>query len=188
VILFNDAFEYEEYTKLPCKLIVENFESLSKTLRKLSIDTVYKKTYEKGELLEIAKNENRVIISGRKEIKNNSKNKWLFLKQANEEKQVKEIIKFLKISIKSEDLMTRCVKCNHGVLKKTKYEEVKEFLSLKKYNNKKIEQKVKEDEAKDVKELERDYWLCEGCKQVYWEGMQYLKDKKSLEQFVMLDH
>lgn len=184
VILFNESYSREEYHQESPKFIVENFENLSRMLRKLSLDTVYKEKYGKGELTELSRNEGRIIISGKKEIQNNCKDKWVFLKQGSEDAQIRQILGFHGISIDKSELMTRCVKCNHHELTEVGYEDVKELLASEKYRNKSISKKYQEEKAED---LERQYWLCGACKQVYWEGLQYLKDKKQLEQYVSKD-
>src|SRR3989304_2661168 len=119
---------------------------LAKKLRLLGYDSLYSSSMEDDELLHIAKNENRVIIT------------------------------------KDLQLIHKAKKHQIASIQITKNEEIEQFLqinekiNLGKYTEKKdISEKV----PTGVFENMNDFWTCNKCGKIYWEGTHI----KNLQKF-----
>lgn len=141
-------------------------------MRNLSIDTANHENYKYRDLVNLAESESRIIITRNKIIKNNVKNLWIHLKEAKVETQMKQLIKFLDLTIKNSELMSRCVKCNHGTLDVIDYSEAIQQIMASGYQV-----------NADMESVET-FWICGKCQQVYWEGGQFANAKKNYQAFV----
>ena len=137
---------------------------LAKKLRLLGYDSLYSSSMEDDELLRIAKNENRILIT-----------KDVSLTQKAEKQQIRtiqiakndEIEQFLQIN-KMANLgkctvagsNSRCPVCNG------------ELQSVEKKN-------VSEKVPTGVYENMNDFWACKKCGKIYWEGTHI----KNLQKF-----
>jgi hypothetical protein len=122
---------------------------LAKYLRFLGYDTFYtNKQISDKELIEIAKKEERVILTRDKIIAQNVPNS-VYLKNDNLEEQFRELNK--NIYITKIAILSRCSLCN-SVLEKVNKEMVKKFVPeyIYVHNN--------------------DFYICNTCKKVYWYG------------------
>lgn len=129
--------------------------NIAKKLRLMGFDVKYSSNIDDDELIRVAKNEKRIIISRDGDLirKGLAKGiKSIFLKDQKEIEQLREIVKklnFKKIEISGDK--ARCPKCNS---------ETK--LVLKKNICKKIPDKVLE--------INNEFWQCKLCDQIFWEG------------------
>ena len=147
------------------KFILDSMlEKLAKHMRSLGIDTDINKNYTKNEILEKAEKEKRVVLTKNVKLMEKKTSAVIYhLKGGTTNEQIKEIIKAFHLVIRAEELMTRCVACNSKELTKKDSSEIDKFFT-----------KVNYIKPKSIE----DFWVCEGCGQIYWEGGQYLKAKK----------
>jgi uncharacterized protein with PIN domain len=172
-LCYNTTFKKEDYIQIEPKFVVDSsLRRLARMMRNLSLDTANDEYYKYADLVNICNEENRIIITRNKTFKQNSKNKWIHLKENKVEIQMKELIKFLDLKIKNSLLMTRCVKCNNKELKVVTFEDVKDKLENNGYDFK---------HGGETIDL---FWICEKCDQVYWEGGQFKNARKNYQQFV----
>ena len=123
----------------------------AKWLRLLGIDAEYAPKCEDEKLVEIAEEEERVIITRDKEL--GREENAILVEKEPPESIIKEVLEIYDVEIKP---LTRCSKCN-GVVEKVDEEEV-------------------EDEVpENVFELNEEFWYCERCDQYYWRGSHWEK-------------
>ena len=136
--------------------------SLVKYMRMLGLDTLYRNDYTNDELVKISHDEKRTILTkDRSILKRNDVTHGYWVRSAEPEEQVKEIIdRFnLKDNIKE---FSRCLQCNSGLVKKEKTE---------------IEARL----PPKVKERINEFNYCPACDKIYWKGSHYEKMKKILD-------
>ncbi len=123
----------------------------AKWLRLLGIDAEYAPKGEDEKLLEIANQEDRVIITRDKEL--GSEENAVLVDKEPPEKIIKEVIQEYDVEINP---LSRCSKCNRVV---EKVEQTK------------VEGKVPE----NVFKLNEEFWYCDRCDQYYWKGSHWEK-------------
>jgi len=137
--------------------------TLATWLRLIGFDTFFPDDkISDDEILEIAKKENRVLISrdkelifraGKRDIKN-IKIDTIYL-----DEQLKIVLKNDKIDEKK--ILTRCSVCNNPI-KEVKKDIVKDKIPDKVYQYKK------------------KFWMCSKCNKIYWKGSHYEKILKKI--------
>lgn len=140
------------------QFVVYKLQKLAILLRILGFDVLYSQNKDYILVINLAKRENRILLSRVKFLR---KLPWIFyLKEDDLDGQLEQTIKELKLTLKKENIFTRCSKCNN-------------FL-----------QEIQEDEVKreipfDV--FGRGYWFkrCFNCGKIFWNGnhMITLKEK-----------
>lgn len=140
------------------QFVVYKLQKLAILLRILGFDVLYSQNKDYILVINLAKRENRILLSRVKFLR---KLPWIFyLKEDDLDGQLEQTIKELKLTVKKENIFTRCSKCNN-------------FL-----------QEIQEDEVKreipfDV--FGRGYWFkrCFNCGKIFWNGnhMITLKEK-----------
>ena len=122
-------FKNQTYIQEEPKFVVDSsLCRLARMMRNLAFDTAHQEDYKYSQIVDIAEHENRLIITRNKIFKNNSKMRWIHLQESKVENQMNELIKFLNLKIKNSTLMSRCVKCNNGVLTVKAFKEVETAL------------------------------------------------------------
>lgn len=129
----------------------------AKWLRLLGIDAKYAPEGEDDKLLEIAEEEDRIVITRDKEL--GRKDKAILVDKAPPEEVIKEVLKKQSVEIKP---LTRCSKCNEVVEKVEKQE---------------VEKRVSD----NVYDRNNEFWYCEGCDQYYWKGSHWKKIMDNIE-------
>jgi len=139
--------------------------NIAKKLRLMGYDSKYLANIEDNELIRLAKNDNRIIISRDEDLIRKAQKtglKSILIKKEEEISQFREIINNLNLKIfKINGDRARCPKCNsktQSIVKKDIY--------------KKIPTKVLEYNDK--------FWKCKSCDQIFWEGTHI----KNLQKFV----
>jgi uncharacterized protein with PIN domain len=139
--------------------------NIAKKLRLMGYDSSYLADIEDDELIKLAKNDKRIIISRDEELIKKAQKYGLesiFVKNEEEIEQFREIIKKLNLkTIQISGDKARCPKCNSQtnlINKKNIHEEVP---------NKVLENNEK-------------FWRCDNCDQIFWEGTHI----KNLQKFV----
>ena len=132
--------------------------SLAKWLRILGFDTFYaNKEITDEELLNIAKIENRTIVSRDKELILRGKKQninVIEIKNTDLDDQLKLVLNLIKIDEKL--VLSRCTLCNK-ILEKIEKSEVEGKVPRKIFDN------------------NDEFWFCNKCKKFYWMGSHYKK-------------
>ena len=137
--------------------------NLATKLRLMGYDTAYSSDIEDEELINRAKQENRVIISKDEELSNSAKNQKLdviLITKDNEIDQFIEInnkMEFGEFEISAKN--SRCPVCNGR---------------LNSVDPKSVSEKI----PKGVLENTQDFWMCDDCSKIYWEGTHIINLQK----------
>jgi len=138
--------------------------SLAKWLRIIGFDTYFPNSETSdNELLDIAKKENRTLITRDVELVFNARReniKVINFKTTCLDEQLKLVLKQLKIDKKL--FLSRCTLCN-SLVTPIKKGEIKE----------KVPKKVFENKEK--------FWICKKCDKIYWIGSHYEKMKSKIK-------
>ena len=132
--------------------------TLAKWLRIYGYDTFYANSeMDDVKLLEISKNENRILISRDKELVQTARRenlKTIELKTTDIDEQISAVLGDIKID--KTKVLSRCILCNTEV-EKIKKEDIKG----------KIPERVFKNNEK--------FWFCKKCNKIYWKGTHYEK-------------
>ncbi len=137
---------------------------LTKHLRLLGFDSLYRNDYSDPEIVKKAVNDERIILTrdqGLLKIKDVTHGCWV--RATDPENQVGEIIK--RFDLHSQiNPFTRCMLCN-GILEEVEKDNILDNLPLKtvKYFN--------------------EFYKCLSCTKIYWKGSHYEKLKKMIEKW-----
>ena len=151
--------------KKPNFIVDAMLGNLAKKLRVLGYDSKYFSSIEDDKLIAIAKNEKRIILTKDAQLSQiaETQNIIFVLIRGNDElEQIEQIdtkIKLDRFAINSNN--SRCIVCNGNLQYVEKY---------------RIIGKVPE----GVLEREENFWMCDSCKKIYWEGTHFAK----LQEFV----
>lgn len=139
--------------------------TLAKWLRILGFDTYYANSeISDEELLEIAKRENRTIISRDKDFVISGKKQnvdAIEITDIDLDEQLKQVLKHVKIDKKF--ILSRCTICNSKIKNIKKNE---------------VQGKV----PKRVYEKNDNFWFCSKCKKYYWAGSHYDKINEKIKE------
>jgi len=127
--------------------------TLAKWLRILGFDTKYSKDFEDEEILKIAEEENRVVLTRDKLLANKAK-KAVYINERNLDEQIKKVLNELKINVDEGKILTRCILCN------VKVEKIEK-------------EKVKGKVPSHVFENHNEFWICPNCQRIYWAGTHW---------------
>ena len=135
---------------------------LSRYLRLLGFDTFFKDFMDDNEIIEISLREKRIILTRDKNLlKHKEITHGYWIRSQKPKIQLKEVLSRFDLSgiVKP---FTRCLECNNLVTQVPKY-EILDGLKLK------------------TKEFYTEFWKCQGCNRIYWEGSHYESMKKFVE-------
>ena len=127
---------------------------LAKNLRMLGLDTFYKNSITKNEIVLTSMNENRVILTrdgGLLKIKNVTHG--YYIRNTDPIKQTSEVINRFHLE-KTMKRFSRCLRCN-TVLKTVQKEMIMERIPEK------------------VKASQDEYFICSNCDRIFWKGTHY---------------
>ncbi|MEM2924980.1 MAG: Mut7-C RNAse domain-containing protein [Methanocellales archaeon] len=143
---------------------------LTAWLRLLGYDTLSANDLRKEEddlLLEIAEKEDRIIISRDRELVRKARARGIaaFLIHSDDVlNQLKELYSHINLDLEAK--MDRCTICNHPI-RIVRGEEMELV-------------KTKEYVFPDLFERNIEFWICDNCKQVYWEGSHWNNIQKTI--------
>lgn len=145
------------------KFIVDvNLGKLAKKLRLLGFDTLFRNDFDDAEIVQIATREKRIILTRDKGVlKYREVTHGYWLRNTEPSLQLKEVVERLQLQ-NSFKPFTRCTHCNHK-LRPVRKEEIADRL------------------PSDTLQYYTDFWECEGCKNIYWEGSHFYSIFKWLE-------
>jgi len=132
--------------------------TLAKWLRIYGFDTLYANNeMDDAKLLEISKNENRILITRDKKliqmaIKENLDT--IEIKTTDIDEQISKVLGDLEID--KTKILSRCILCNTEV-EEIKKDDVKGKVPERVFNN------------------NEKYWFCKKCNKIYWKGSHYEK-------------
>jgi uncharacterized protein with PIN domain len=140
------------------QFVVYKLQKLAILLRILGFDVLYSQNKDYILVINLAKRENRILLSRVKFLR---KLPWIFyLKEDDLDGQLEQTIKELKLTVKKENLFSRCSNCNN-LLRDVPEDEIKEEIPSDVYG--------------------KGYWFkrCLNCKKIFWNGnhMITLKEK-----------
>jgi uncharacterized protein with PIN domain len=148
----------------PIFIVDAMFGNLAKKLRLLGFDSLYSSSIEDDELLKIAKNENRIVVTKDTLLAKKAKKQEITTisittgNEIDQFLQINEKIKLGKCIVAGNT--SRCPICNND---------------LKNIEKKDVLNKV----PKGVFENMMDFWICNRCEKIYWEGTHI----KNLQKF-----
>jgi uncharacterized protein with PIN domain len=127
---------------------------LAKYLRMLGFDTLYQNDFGDQEIIDIAYEENRIILTRDKLLLRSKKvDHGYYVRETEKHAQLIEIVK--KFDLYSQfRSFTRCMTCNAELVRKDKRE---------------IEDKIDADTARIFKE----FFYCPSCDKVFWKGSHF---------------
>lgn len=134
---------------------------LAKWLRIMGFDTAYYNSLSDQELIEIAEKEERVLITRDKNLSRCWVVSSLYIKSEDIEEQLKQVVRYFNLDIK-ETLGKLCPLCNK-VLKKIAKEEIRSLV------------------PELVCNSYQNFWQCQECSKVYWEGTHWENIKKKVK-------
>ncbi|WP_252180122.1 Mut7-C ubiquitin/RNAse domain-containing protein [Endozoicomonas sp. 4G] len=146
----------------PCFIADVHLGKLARYLRILGFDTLYRNDYEDEEIVEIALNEKRVILTrdlGILKYRRVTHGYWL--RNTLPRLQLKELILALQLENQFKPF-TRCSLCN-DVIEPVAAEQIRPLLQ------------------DQTRLYFSEFFQCQNCKQVYWKGSHYQKLKAWLE-------
>jgi uncharacterized protein with PIN domain len=147
------------------KFIIDvHLGKLSTLLRMLGFDCYYRNDLDDNEIIEIARMEDRIVLSRDIGIFKNAKVKWGYFPRSQDPKiQLKEILDRYDLRSKIKPLC-RCINCN-GAL------EVVD------------KGQILNDLKENTKLYYHDFYCCKECKKTYWKGSHYYKMLDFIEGF-----
>ncbi len=147
------------------KFIVDTMlGDLARWLRILGYDTKYSRDYEDWELLKIASNEKRVLVTRDRGLYWRAKRKGIetiLIEEDNIVERLLKVAKTYRIRLYVDSDRTRCTVCNSPLLK---------------VDRERVRGKV----PQRVYEKYRDFWICPRCGKVYWRGRHWIKIEEIL--------
>ena len=147
------------------RFIVYRLQKLAILLRILGFDILYFKNEDYISAINLAKRENRILLSRVKFLR---KLPWIFyLYKDDIDGQLEQSIEELKLKVKKDNLFIRCSKCNN-LLKEIQEDEVKREIPF------------------DV--FGRGYWFkrCFNCGKIFWNGNHMITLKEKFEKLNIL--
>ena len=144
----------EQFTGQTAFILDVHLGKLARLLRLLGFDTVYRNDYNDREIIRIALDQNRILLTrDRRMLYNRCITHGQWLHSTDPLKQAGEVIRRFDLSNKIKRF-TRCPSCNGHI------QEVKKELIL--------------DQLETLtKKFYSEFFQCSACKKVYWRGSHY---------------
>lgn len=130
----------------------------------IGVDTAYSNSYSSIELVEIAKKENRIILSRNTSQQKNKEVISFTVKSEDAFQQLKEVDDHFNLK-EQMHAFSRCMVCN-GILEPVAKENILE--------------RLKQDTIRYFKA----FWECSQCHRIYWKGSHYNKMQATIEKLL----
>jgi uncharacterized protein with PIN domain len=141
---------------------------LAAYLRMIGYDSLYENDYSDEEMAEISVQEDRYLLSrDRGLLKRGIVSRGYYLRSTDPQEQLSEVIQRFDLSNRIQPFK-RCMTCN-GELNPVKKEEIQDRL---------------ED---DTRKYYDDFYICNQCGKIYWQGSHYQHMKSLIERVVNSD-
>ncbi len=142
---------------------------LAKGLRMLGYDTIYYRGEDAHQLLQLARQEGRVILTrNTKLVPRRSEDQILRVTQDKPLLQLRELIQKGHIALDEENLFSRCLLCN-TLLNEIPREEV--------------EGKVPD----FIFYQQKEFFQCPECRRIYWQGSHPKNMQKKLDELILAE-
>lgn len=143
--------------------------TLAKWLRVYGFDTFFANSdLEDKDLIELAKKEERILVTRDKALAQVAKRENLKVFEVNStdiDDQLSQVLNGISVSVDEKQFFSRCLLCNSPIHMIDK-------------------QKVKDRVPERVYKNNRRFWFCSKCKKIYWRGSHHdnmLKKIKSMK-------
>jgi len=139
---------------------------LTRWLRMLGHDVEYANNIEDQELIRIAKEENRILLTSDLQLYQHAiaRNVESFLVEGkNEAERLSNMAKRFNFKLEIDITMARCSKCN-GKIKPVAKESLVGKI------------------PKNTFTFYNEFWKCQKCGQIYWQGAHWKRISKTLEE------
>jgi len=141
---------------------------LAKELRMLGYDTAYYRGQDAHELIQLARQQERVILTRDKELtRNTEKDRIIQIKEDKPSLQLKELLDQDIIALNEDSLFSRCLLCNSPLDEMTREE---------------VEGKVPE----FIFYQENEFYVCPRCHRIYWPGSHLERMQKRLKALISI--
>jgi len=147
--------------KVPAFIADCHLGKLAKYLRFMGFDTLYFSQIDDNDLIKLANNEDRVILTRDRELYERKKADCVLLKEVEIAKQLQEVLSIFDLKKNIGDV-SRCIVCNRPLVVVEK-EKILERLPPK------------------VVKYFSHFELCEACNRLYWHGDHYKRMKAFLQ-------
>ena len=139
---------------------------LAKNLRMLGIDIFYRNDLTNVELLRIAQEEKRILLSRNIGFEKVQEIAFFWIESEDPPEQVKKVVDnfHLRSSFRP---FSRCLLCN-GLLESRKKEMIEPMLE------------------ENTKRFYNEFWQCTSCKKIYWKGSHYERMQQLLKQLAFV--
>ncbi len=135
---------------------------LARLLRLLGLDTAYRNDYEDREIIQIAGDEQRIILTrDRGILKNRKVERGYFIRSLDPALQAREVIRRFDL-LQQVKPFSLCMECGHP---------------LRLVPKQSIENRVGE----RTRRYYHTFYLCQGCGRVFWKGSHYRQLKNRIE-------
>ncbi|DAZ96801.1 TPA: LOW QUALITY PROTEIN: hypothetical protein N0F65_007062 [Lagenidium giganteum] len=161
----NDGSQQEEFKFLADSMVGR----VGRWLRTIGIDVIIwdpttapraRNGDHKGSLLSLAAKEQRILLTRDKKLADRRDAGACFVVSSdNPYEQFQEIKAHFALQLKKEEMMSRCAKCNGKGFTIVTADYVR--------------QQTDDEVHERVLEVVNEFWICNACKKVYWEGPKY---------------
>jgi len=135
---------------------------LTRYLRMMGLDVLYKNNFKDDEIVEISLNDKRAILTrDRGILKRSEVTHGYWVRSTKVEEQVKEVLRRFDLQKEIKEF-TRCIECNER-LKSIKKETIIDQLPPKVANS------------------QNEFYRCPVCNKIYWKGTHYLRMLKFIQ-------
>ena len=139
----------------PARFILDvHLGKLARLLRMAGFDTLYRNDLDDPEIIQIAEDENRIVLTrDRGILKNKRVKRGHFVKSPYAKEQLREVIDVFQLK-NNIHFLSRCIACN-GTIEEVKKEDI-------------------EGELKPgTMQYFHEFFRCRDCGKVYWEGSHF---------------
>ncbi len=143
-------------------ILTKELGRLAKWLRILGYDSKFYREDNLSTLVITALREDRIILTRNSRISRFPGPRLLQIDSDFVDKQIKQLIRQLKLKPKAKEMFSRCVICN---------------VELKQIAKARVRTKV----PAYVYQTQKDFMVCPRCKKVYWQGTHWGNARKYLE-------
>lgn len=158
-----DISSIQKTHKTPLRKIIfildAHLGKLAKYLRMLGFDTLYKNDFEDDKIIEIANNENRIILTRDKTLlKSSNVDHGYYVRSIENHNQLIEVVKKFNLYSNMKSF-ARCTTCNDLLILKSK-KEVQHKIDEKTYR------------------IYNEFFFCPTCNKVFWKGSHFKNMEK----------
>ena len=147
-------------------ILTKELGRLAKWLRILGYDAQYFIEDNRSKLIITALRENRIILTRNRRIAKPRGICLLSIKDDSVKRQIKQVIKDLKLKLEEDTMFSRCTICNEPL----------EFIER---------EKVKTKVPEYVFKTQDRFFCCMSCQRIYWQGTHWGNVSKILEEIMV---